>query len=145
LNKLIRLNKQMSIVWIWFGFVTVMFGLSISVYAIHDILINLDSYVNIHVKLNSNINENINLINMFSKSMKDNILNLKISNYISIIAIISLMGLTMLKFHFNKNVHNIFIWLLILILIITLAFSAYTYNELYTNINSYVNMYLNQK
>src|SRR5208337_2382021 len=34
---------------------------------------------------------------------------------------------------------------MLLILIVTLAFSAYTYGDLYTHINEYINMYINLK
>jgi hypothetical protein len=49
----------------------------------------------------------------------------------------------MLKFYFNKNINNIYIWLTLLILILNLAFAAYIFEDLHTNIDNYVNMYIN--
>ena len=141
LNKIIKLNKQMSVVWIWFGFITIMFGLSISIYALHNICANMDSFINVHISLNPNLTNNSTYIP--NKSIIDILLNLKVINYISIIAMISLMLQVILKFHFNKNINNIYIWLTLSILILALAFSAHTYGDLYTHIDSYVNMYIN--
>lgn len=141
LNKIINLNKQMSIMWIWYIFVTILIGLSISAYALHNVYAYIENYINGHISFYPNLITD----NKFNpaKSINDILLNLKLINYISIITTISLMGLVMSKFHLNKNVNNIYIWLTILILILTLAFSAYTFNELYTNLNSYVKLYLN--
>ena len=141
LNKIIKLNKQMSVVWIWFGFVTIMFGLSISAYALYNICVNMDSFINVHISFNPYLTHNSLYIP--DKSIKDILLNLRIINYISIIAMISLMLQVMLKFHFNKNINNIYIWLALSVLIFALAFSAYTFGDLYTHIDSYVNMYIN--
>jgi len=143
LNKIIKLNKQMSVVWIWFGLVTIVFGLSFSAYAIYDILINLDSYVNIHSRLNPNIINNIYSIDIYKQSIKDILLNLKVINYISFIIMIILMLQIMLKFHYNKNINNIYIWLVLLGLILALALAAYIYGDLYTHINDYVSIYIN--
>jgi hypothetical protein len=49
----------------------------------------------------------------------------------------------LLKFHFNKNINNIYIWLTLLILIITLTFSAYIFGDFYTHVNDYINQYIN--
>jgi group I intron endonuclease len=46
---------------------------------------------------------------------------------------------------FNKEISIIYIWLLLILLIIALSFSAYTCNELYTNIDSYINVHNNIK
>lgn len=46
---------------------------------------------------------------------------------------------------FNREIITIYIWLLILILIVMLAYSAYISNDLYTNIDSYVYTYNNLK
>ena len=35
----------MSLMWIWFGIIIIMFGLSIEGYALYKLLINLDSFV----------------------------------------------------------------------------------------------------
>jgi len=141
LNKIIKLNKQMSVVWIWFGFVTIMFGLSISAYALYSICVNIDSSINVHISFNPNLSHNS--VYLPDKSIKDILLNLRIINYISITAMISLMLQVMLKFHFNKNIKNIYIWLALSVLIFALAFSAYTFGHLDTQIDSYVNIYIN--
>ena len=79
---------------------------------------------------------------MSSLSMKDILVNVKISNYISIVALTFLMLLIISKFHLNKNINNAYIWLMLLILIFSIAISAYMFNDLYTNINNYIYMYL---
>jgi len=141
LNKIVKLNKQISVIWIWIGLVVIMFASSLDAYTLHNLCINIDSYINIHNSLFSNINDNI--IYIENKSILDILLNLKIINYMSIISIFSLMGLVILKFHSNKNINNLYIWLILIALLSSLAFSAYTYNDLYTNIDNYVNIYLN--
>jgi hypothetical protein len=62
---------------------------------------------------------------------------LTIINYISIFTIFILMLIIMLKFHFSKNIYNIYIWLLIFILILSLALTGYIFGDLLFNINSY--------
>lgn len=57
-NKIIKLNKQLSIIWIWFVLIILVFGLDLNAYVLNDILNHLDSYINIHNKLNSNIINN---------------------------------------------------------------------------------------
>jgi hypothetical protein len=141
LNKIIKLNKQINIIWIWIGSVVIMFASSLDAYTLQNLCVNIDSYINIHNSLFSNNNDNSIYID--NKSILEILLNLKRINYISIISIISLMSLVMLKFNLNKNINNLYIWLILIILIFSLAFSAYTYNDLYTNIDSYVNTYLN--
>jgi len=73
----------------------------------------MDIYIDGYVLFNFNFTSNN--IYILAKSIIDIILNLKLNNYIFIIAIIFLMGLVMLKFNLNKNVENIYIWLMILI------------------------------
>lgn len=141
-NKIIKLNKQMSIVWIWFGLVVIMFALGLNAYIINDISINLDSYINIHNKFNIHIIENINVINRF-KDIKYLLTNLQIINYISIISLILLNLFIIFKFHLNKSISNIFVWLMLVILLFTLALSAYIFGDLYSHINDYVNTYIN--
>jgi hypothetical protein len=131
----------MSILWIWFGFITIIFGLSIEAYALYNICINVDSFIDIHVSYNPYITNNSLYIS--DKSIKDILLNLKLINYISIFTMISLIIQIILKFHFNKKINNIYIWLVLLILILALMFAAHTYGDLYININSYANMYIN--
>lgn len=46
---------------------------------------------------------------------------------------------------FNNKINNIYIWLTLILLVLVLAFSAYTYGDLYANIDTYVSMYLNLK
>lgn len=141
LNKIVKLNKQISVIWIWIGLVVIMFASSLDAYTLHNLCVNIDSYINIHNSLFSNINEN--RIYIDNKSILDILLNLKIINYITIISIFFLMGLVMLKFHLNKNIKNLYIWLILIALIISLALSAYTCNDLYANIDNYINIYLN--
>jgi hypothetical protein len=145
LNKIIKLNKQMSIIWIWYIFIFIIAGLSISAYALHNVCVYIDSYINGHISFYPNFSENISSLYMSDKSIIDQFNNLKLINFTSIVAIIFLIGLIILKFKFSKSINNIYIWFWIFILIITLAFSVYIFNDLFINVNSYVKMYLNFK
>jgi hypothetical protein len=44
-----------------------MFGISIDIYIVHDILVNLDSYVNIYNEFNPNIINKIYSINVYTQ------------------------------------------------------------------------------
>lgn len=141
LNKIILLNKRMSIFWIWFGFVVIIFGSSIEMYALFKICINLDSFINAHISFNPNFENNSTHIS--DSSIKNILLNLKVVNYVSLVSIVLLLLQIIFKFHLHKDINNIYIWLVLLLLILSLAFSAYTYADLYTNVDSYVNIYNN--
>lgn len=54
LNKIIKSNKQMSIIWTWIGILLITFALCFDAYTLHDVHDNIDSYVNIHNLLHSN-------------------------------------------------------------------------------------------
>ena len=84
-----------------------MFASSLDAYTLHNLCVNMDSYINIHNSLFSNNNDNSIYID--NNSILDILLILKLINYISIISIISLIGLVMLKFHSNKNIKNLYI------------------------------------
>ena len=142
-NKVIKLNKQMSVTWIWFGILIILFGQSIGVYALYKLSSNLYSFIDGHISFNPNILNNTSTSDISAISIKDILITLELINYISLIAIVSLTILLMFKFHFNENINSIYIWLLIFTLILILAFAGYSYGNLYTNINSYVNMYIN--
>ena len=143
INKIIKLNKQMSIGWIWFILIIIIFALSIDAYVINNILSNFDSFIDVHCKFNPDILLKIYPIDISMQSIRDIFLNLKIINYISLITIANITLLIILKLHFNKNIKTIYIWLAILVLIITLALSAHSYGDLYTHIDTYVNAYVN--
>jgi hypothetical protein len=51
INKIIMLNKKMSIFWIWLILIILLIGLLSDVYFIHIINADLDSYVNVHVNI----------------------------------------------------------------------------------------------
>ena len=139
--KIIKFNKQMSIIWIWFIFIILIIKLGIEAYSLYKLSINLDSFIDGYISFNPNFTDNSTYSP--NKSINDILLNLKVNNYIYLFAIIFLMFQVILKFHFNKNINNIYIWLVLLILIVALAFAAYTYGDLYIHIDSYVNMYIN--
>lgn len=84
-----------------------MFGLNIDAYALYKINTNIESFINVHILFNPNFSNNSTYIP--KKLITDILLNLKVINYISIIAMISLIVQVTLKFHFNKNVKNIYI------------------------------------
>ena len=117
LNKIIKLNKQMSVIWILFGIIIIVFGLSTEGYALYKLFINLDSFVQGYISFNPKFSDNIRYIP--KKSLKDILLYLNITNFISIILLISLLILT-----------------------VALALAAYTFGGLYTHIGSYVSMYI---
>lgn len=50
INK-IELNKKMSTIYIWLILIILIVGLYSSVYAMHDLYINIDSYINVHINL----------------------------------------------------------------------------------------------
>jgi hypothetical protein len=90
-----------------FSLFLLIFGLSISAYALHDILSNIDSYANIHYSLcskSSTINESITNI-----SIKDLISNLELINFIEIGILLILTILLIFKLQYNKNISNVLI------------------------------------
>jgi hypothetical protein len=133
----------MSIMWIWYICVVILSGLSVFAYALHNVCVYIDNYINGHILFHADLKENISSIYMSDKSIIDQFNNLEIINFTSIIIIIFLISLIFFKFQLNKGIKNVYIWLLILILILTLAFSAYIFNDLGLNINNYVKTYLN--
>jgi hypothetical protein len=139
LNKMIKLNKRISIFWIWFGFATVLFGALTSTYGIGITYLYLDKAINTH---NPIIN---NIVPTLYKSIEDALFNLVIVNFIFLIVLISLIIILFSRFHYNKTVNTVYIWVLLVILITLLAYSGYISGELYTNIDSYVNIYNNLK
>ena len=52
LEKLIALNKKLSVLWIWYALVVILIALIFSVYFSHEIISNIDKYVEIHNNLN---------------------------------------------------------------------------------------------
>lgn len=51
INKIIVLNKKMSTIYIWLTLITLILGLYSSIYATHDLYVNIDSYVNVYINL----------------------------------------------------------------------------------------------
>jgi hypothetical protein len=140
LNKIIKLNKRMSIGWIWFGLTVIIFIVGADFYILHKLYLNIDSFIEEYISFNPDFANNIVYTSI--DNIKNILFNLKIVNYITTIALIFLVLQVILKFHYNKNINNIYIWLTILVLILTLAFTAYTLGDLYSHIDSYVNMYI---
>ena len=140
LNKIIKLNLQMSVMWIWFGIIIIILGLSIDAYALHKLSINLNNFIEGYISFNPYF---ANTIYVPDISIKDAILNIIIANYISITAIILLMLQVLLKFHYNKNINNLYIILMLLVLIFALIFTANSYSNLYAHIDSYIKIYIN--
>jgi phosphoglycerol transferase MdoB-like AlkP superfamily enzyme len=122
---------------------TIVLGLSAEAYGLYKLFINLDNCVEVYISFNPNFAQNS--IDIPVQSIQEILLNLQTANYISFIVIITLMLLTMLKFHYNKKIKNLFVWLVLLTLMVTLAFMAYTFEDLYTNIDTYVNIYIKFK
>ena len=55
LNKIIKLNKQISVFWIWFILAIVLFGILIYIYGINAMSANIDRFINLHNSVNNNI------------------------------------------------------------------------------------------
>lgn len=143
LNKIIKSNKQMSIIWTWIGVLLVTFVLCLDAYTLHDLYNNIDSYVNIHNSMHSN--SAFNNLYVVDTSILDRLLLSRIINFVGIITILYLILHLIQIFHLKKRISNTIIWILITLLILDLAFSAYIFNDLYTNIDSYVNMHISTK
>jgi hypothetical protein len=125
----------MSILWIWFIFVILTCGLSGSIYFINLISVNLDKFINSHNSVSNDIGVTL------YQSIEVVFFNLMVTNLICLFIVISLIAVVYFRFHLNKNMNSIYIWILIILLIVTLAYSAYISGELYTNIDSYINIY----
>lgn len=167
LNKIIQLNKQMSTVWIWYGFATLIFCLSFNAYFINFISVNLDRGINMYNSVNNNI------MPTAYKSIQDALFYIMITNYISLAITICLIFILWSRFNakeyiksnlswylgiyvnnkleylinkiilFIKKKGTAYLWILFISLIIFIALCTYTVDELYTNIQSYVNIYNN--
>jgi hypothetical protein len=143
INKIIELNKKMSLIWIWLAIIIIMYALIIDAYSLHRICANIENLIKVHLLLNFHIINNIYFINTFNYSIQDILICLKIINLISIIALILLIVQIILKFNYNKNINNIYVLFILLIISLTIAFSGYIYQDLHTNINSYISIYIN--
>lgn len=51
INKIIRLNKKMSSIYIWLILIILIFGLSFSIYASYELFDNIDNYISVHNNL----------------------------------------------------------------------------------------------
>ena len=60
--------------WLWYGFVTIMFELSVSAYGLHKVYANIDKILNGYISYNFNTINNISFIHMNNKSIIDIIL-----------------------------------------------------------------------
>ena len=98
----------MSIIWIWFGIAIIMFVLSTEAHGLYKMFININNFTDGHLSFNPTIlNDNIYTPD---KSIKEIIFNLNVNNYIGIISLVFLMLQIILKFHFKKNINNIFLF-----------------------------------
>ena len=136
LNKIIKLNKKVSVYWILFIVVIVLYGILFSIYGINNISNNFYYFITLHNCVNNKI------VSIYNESIEIELFNLKVVNYVSLAIMINLIIILLYKFYFNKEIKNIYIWILLIMLIITLNLSASIFNELYTNIDSYVNIYI---
>jgi len=81
---------------------------------------------------------------LFKFYLKDNV-KLKLFNIIGVNANNFMEYYLNKIIKLNKNMSNIYIWLILIILVIALSFSAYTCAELYNNIDEYVNVHYSLK
>lgn len=142
-NKIIKSNKQVSVIWIWIGILSITFALCFDAYTLQDVYNNIDNYVKIHNSLHSNSVYNDSYT--IDTSILDMLLYSRIFNFVSIIITFYLILQFIQLFHFKKDVSNTIIWILIVLLILDLAFSAYIFNNIYTNIDNYVNMHISNE
>ena len=139
LNKIILLNKKMSIFWTWFGIMVIIYGISRFTYAIYLMRTKLDSAINAHLSLHP-LKDNLHITD---RSLEEVLFYLQWGNFICLVTLINLTVILLYKFHLNKEISTVYIWVLILILIIILVYSVYISSELYTNLDNYVYTYSN--
>lgn len=108
LNKIINLNKKMNVVWIWFNFIILIFGLSSSAYAIKDMSVNIKGYINVHNWLNSNSHNNTSIT---SNSIENMLYYLEIVNYLCLVIIIFLIIQTVFKLYVKNNIKLNLSWM----------------------------------
>ena len=48
INKIISLNKKISVIYIWLIVIIIALGLYSSIYTLHNLIVNIDSYVNVY-------------------------------------------------------------------------------------------------
>jgi hypothetical protein len=127
----------MSIFWIWLGILAVTYGISRFTYGLYLVRTKLDDGINAHLSLHP-LKDNLYITD---RSIEEMLSYLYIGNYICLVTLIFLILILLYRFHFNKEISNIYIWLLVILLVLTLAFSVYISNELYTNLDNYVFTY----
>lgn len=114
-------------------------GLGFNIYVISYLYININRFVNLHNPLN------LNIIPTFYHSINQGLLNLDIINFVCLLIIIGLIIMLFYRFNYNKNVKNIYFLILLTLLLIGLINSTFTIDELYANLDSYVNIYINER
>ena len=139
LNKIILLNKRMSIFWMWFGILVIMYLISRFSYANYLMRTKIDDAINAHISFYP-LKDNLHFTD---GSLEEMLLYLQWGNYMCLVTLICLTVILLFRFHFNKNISAIYIWLLMVLLIVTLTYSAYISGDLYTNLDSYVYTYYN--
>jgi hypothetical protein len=161
----------MSVFWIWFVILIVIYGISSFTYGIYLVRTKIGDAISAHLLLHP-IKDNLHITN---KSIEEMLSYLYVGNYICLIILFLLTVQIMCKFHlkddirlnffvifgtkinnkleyylnkivsFNRKTTTIYIWLLVLILIVTLTYSAYISNDLYTNLDNYIYTYNTMK
>ena len=117
------------------SFISILFIYVLSIYnniTPSDIICNVGDMNN---EISTKIN-NVNLQRHVHDKEAGKTIATGVANYLSLGVIISLIIILLLIFHFNKKLNVIYIWFLV-----TLTYFAYTSGELYTNLDSYVNIY----
>jgi hypothetical protein len=141
LNKIISLNKQVNVFWIWLGIIILTVSRISSLYFINHIYLNLNKYITVHNYLNQN-NPNIKSINNYIL-LEHTIFNVLIIYIICIIAIFYLIMIVwsklyvkeeLIKSFFNINITSIL--LLLISLVLLLIYSSCMNNILYNNVDN---------
>ena len=137
LNKIILLNKKMSIFWTWFGIIVVTYLINRLIRLNYLMSTKIGDAVNAHLSLHP-LKDNLHITD---RSIEEMLSYLQWGNYICLVTLICLTIILLYRFHYNKEISSIYIWLLVMLIIVTLAYSAYISGDLYTNVDSYVYTY----
>jgi L-asparagine transporter-like permease len=127
----------MSIFWMWFGIIAVTYGISLLIRLSYLMRTKIGDAINAHLSLHP-LKDNLHLTD---RSIEEMLSYLQWGNYICLVTLICLIVILLYRFHFNREISSIYIWLLIILLVLTLAYSVYISGELYTNLDSYIYTY----
>lgn len=100
LNKIIHLNKKMSIFWTWFGILAITYVISRSIYGLHLMRVNIDNLVNAHLSLHP-LKDNLHVTD---RSIEEMLSYLQWNSYICLIILVLLMIQIICKFNLKHGI-----------------------------------------